>query len=149
MALSFTIGTCKQFFVKYHKSREIQVKILITGKMKTYWLLEHENRPSVKPKNFDIFLENIEPSYIFSPRGSSSADGINQVDKDKRMYSPITFHDVRARSSVSEIPVNNNLNKVKGNFTLLLLEIHVPILMYLFDITVHSATHTLLNGQKY
>lgn len=117
MELPLTMGTCKHFFVRYHKSREIQVIIFITGKMKTYWLLEHENRPSVKQKlkNFDILENNIELDKL-TTRCSSSADRINQADKDKRIYSPITFHDVRVRSSVSEVPVNNNLNKVKGNF---------------------------------
>lgn len=80
--------------------------------MKTYWLIKHEHRPSVRRKSGDEFLE-IEPDHPL-PSTSCSTDKMHE-EKDKRIYSPITFHDVRARFSISEVPVNNNLNKTKGN----------------------------------
>lgn len=85
--------------------------------MKTYWLIKHEHRPPVPRMLTDgEFLENnIEPDHPL-PSTSCSNDKVHE-EKDKRIYSPITFHDVRARFSISEVPVNNNLNKAKGNFS--------------------------------
>lgn len=86
--------------------------------MKTYWLVNHENRlpvPRSKVNRSNGFLEdNIEPDNPLPLAILNSNKPTEDKEKDKRIYSPITFRDVRARFSISEMSVNHNLNKAKG-----------------------------------
>lgn len=77
--------------------------------MKTYWLVKHEHRPPIlgMVTEEDQFFENhIEPD---QPSQNTSNEPILD-EKDKRIYSPITFHNVRTRFSVFE----TTTTKVKG-----------------------------------
>ncbi len=84
--------------------------------MKTYWLIQNcQSRRVPRTLTEDEFLEdNIEPDFP-TPNMSPVSDKVTEK-KDKSPYSPITFHDVRARFSISEMPSKNNLKKVKGIF---------------------------------
>lgn len=86
--------------------------------MKTYWLVNHQNRlpvPRSKVNRSNGFLEdNIEPDNPLPLAILNSNKPTEDKEKDKRIYSPITFRDVRARFSISEMSVNHNLNKAKG-----------------------------------
>lgn len=82
--------------------------------MKTFWLEGHLLRPPApRPKpNHESLEDNLEldiPLPLEALGSERSSD-----EKDKRIYSPITFHDVRARFSISEMSVGNNFNKAKG-----------------------------------
>ncbi|XP_065207250.1 soluble guanylate cyclase 88E isoform X2 [Planococcus citri] len=79
---------------EYHVEERGEVQVKGKGKMKTYWLIKHEHRPPV-PRMLadDEFLENnIEPDHPL-PSTSCSSDKVHGDEKDKRIYSPITFHD--------------------------------------------------------
>ena len=97
--------------------------ILCAGKMKTYWLSRRLNRSpatrSIKPADDDEELEK-KDSLLSPDLPCPSAERIHQqIEKSKPLYSPITLREVRARSSISEVPMNSNLNKIKGIFYLL------------------------------
>lgn len=97
------------------------------GKMKTYWLIQHKNRPPV-PSRLAIEDEFIECDHPLS-NISTSAERI-QEEREARGYSPITFGNVRARYSISEASYSNHSFKIKGKLLHLTRRSNIDIFQY-------------------